>query len=221
MKPWKTIETAPTGEGILSLLQRGDDDFLIKLDNYVLMNSRLSLSERVLARSACRSLDRGNPSVLVGGLGMGCTLRAALDALPATARVVVAELNPVVVRWCGGPLRELTSGAVDDPRVKVEIADVAHLISRAATGKQKFDAIILDLYQGTHEANSDPEHPFYGRAALRLTRQALSPGGVFAAWTEDRDVRFESRLASAGFRLEEPKRASSGPRHVVYLGFRL
>lgn len=220
MTPWETIEAATTEDGEMTLLRRGEDDFIIKMDNFVLMNSRLSLSERMLAESACRSLSGRTPSVLLGGLGMGCTLRAALDALPAAASVVVAELNPVVVRWCRGPLRDLTGGAVDDPRVKVEIADVADLIARAAVGARRHDAIVLDLYQGTQDANSDPAHPFYGLAALKRARAALTRGGVFAAWTEERDPRFEARLAAAGFRLEEPRRASSGPRHVVYLGFR-
>ena len=202
----------------MTLSQRGDGDFLIKLDHYILMNSQLSLSERLLAESACGLLGgAAEPRVLLGGLGMGCTLRAALDALPAGARVVVAELNPVVVRWCRGPLRGLTDGAVDDPRVEVEIADVAEVIARGS-GKGKFDAIVLDLYQGTHDANTDPDDPFYGRAALERARLALVKGGVFAAWTEERDVGFEARFKAAVFILEEPRRARSGPGHVVYLG---
>ena len=219
MRPWKTIDSAATDEGTISLLQRAEDDFIIKLDTIILMNSRLSLSERVLAESACGSLRRRDARVLIGGLGMACTLRAALDALSPRARVVVAELNPVIERWCRGPLRALTGGAVDDPRVTVQITDVARVITEAAGGPG-FDAIILDLYQGTHDANSDPEHPFYGRAALERARAALRRGGVFAAWTEERDVGFEARLAAAGFCVQEPRRASSGPRHVVYLGLK-
>ncbi len=217
MRPWETIETRATADGTMTLLRRGADDYLIKLDEIILMNSRLSLSERLLAESACERLRGDSPRVLLGGLGMGCTLRAALDALPARARVVVAELNPVVARWCRGPLRELTAGAVDDPRVTVKIADVADEIA----GARGLDAVILDLYQGTHDANTDADHPFYGLRALKRARDALNRGGVFAAWTEERDRGFEARLGKAGFSLAEPRRARSGPRHVVYLGYGL
>ena len=217
MKPWETIESRATADGTMTLLRRGDDDFLIKLDEIILMNSRLSLSERLLAEAACGQLRGDAPRVLLGGLGMGCTLRAALDALPAGARVTVAELNPVVVRWCRGPLRDLTTGAVDDPRVTVKVADVAREIGSA----RSLDAVILDLYQGTHDANTDNHHPFYGLRALERAHDALKRGGVFAAWTEERDRGFEARLVKAGFSRVEHRRARSGPRHIVYLGHRL
>ena len=217
MIPWRTIEQVSTDEGTMTLLSRGAGDFLIKLDDYVLMNSRLSLSEQLLARKACELLSAPAPSVLLGGLGMGCTLRAALDTLPRGARVVVAELNEVVLRWCRGPLHDLTGGAVDDPRVQVQLCDVALKIRQASSPHGRHDAIILDLYHGTHDANSEPDHPFYGRAALQRVRRALSRDGVFAAWTEERDVGFERRLEAAGFTLESPLLARGGPRHVVYL----
>ena len=115
-QPWKTIESVSTVEGILELRQRGERDFLIMIGPQVLMNSLANRSEVVLGQLGCGHLKESeSPRVLVGGLGMGFTLRAVLDTLPATARVVVAELNPTVVEWCRGPLAGLTHGAVDDP----------------------------------------------------------------------------------------------------------
>src|SRR5512144_1092478 len=135
-QPWKTLDRLETTDGILELRQRGERDFLILINGRVLMNSGASRSEISLGRDACRLIaDRPRSRVLIGGLGMGLTLRAALDVLPATAAVVVAELNPVVIRWCRGPLAPLTGQAIDDPRVSVVAGDVADVI--AATAKDK------------------------------------------------------------------------------------
>jgi len=149
--PWKTIESVPTESGPLELRQRGERDFLITIDGRVLMNSLASRSEEALGQLACAHLrDSVQPLVLLGGLGMGFTLKAVLDTLPATARVEVAELNPVVVAWCRGPLATLTDHAVSDVRVQLDTCDVTRPIRRYATGDalDKFDAIILDLYTG-------------------------------------------------------------------------
>jgi spermidine synthase len=150
---------------------------------------------------------------------MGFTLRAALDTLPPDAEVTVAELEPVVVRWCRGPLAELSSRAVDDPRVRVAIGDVADLVGRAAKagGAARYDAILLDLYEGPRESSGGASDPFFGRRALATTRRALTRGGVFAVWSEDPDAPFERRLAAAGFEVERLRPKSGGPRHVVYL----
>lgn len=219
MRPWKTLDTVPTDEGRLELRQRGEEEFHILVAGRVLMASAAHLSEAELATAACeRVADRARPRVLIGGLGMGYTLRAALDALPPAARVVVAELNPVVVRWCRGPLAELTGRAVEDPRVTVEVADVAERIRRAAAGgAERFDAIVLDLYEGPREAYGGAADPFFGDRAVATTRRALTPGGVFAVWSEDPDAAFERRLATHGFRVERRRPRSGGPRHVVYL----
>jgi len=150
--------------------------------------------------------------VLIGGLGMGFTLRAALDALPRRARVVVAEINQAVVRWCRGPLAGLTGNALEDPRASVVMEDVARVIERGG-----FDAIVLDLYEGPRQATQAAEDPFYGPQALRRTRESLTPGGVFAVWSEDPDPAFEKRLRTAGFVVERRKPGKGGPRHVVYL----
>lgn len=219
-RPWTTLDRVDTDEGPLELRRRGEDEYLITVAGRVLMASAAHRSEAVLAAAACQRLaGRAEPRVLIGGLGMGFTLRAALDALPPGARVTVAELNPVVVRWCEGPLAELTGRAFDDPRASVEIADVAELIRRAAQagGKACYDAVILDLYEGPRESSGGASDPFFGRRALATTRRALAPGGVFAVWSEDRDDPFERRLAAAGFKTERLRPKSGGPRHVVYL----
>jgi spermidine synthase len=161
--------------------------------------------------------DRPRPRVLIGGLGMGYTLRAALDALPRSARVVVAEIDPVIVRWCRGHLAGLTGSSLDDPRVRIEIADVAAVIAAATQGGEPFDAIVLDLYEGPREAQGGAADPLYGRRALERTRAALAPEGVFAVWSEDADAPFAARLATAGFEVERLRPGKGGPRHVVYL----
>ncbi len=145
--PWRTLDSIDTDEGLLDLRQRGETDFLITIHGRVLMNASANMSEIALAQLACVSLKtKKKPRVLIGGLGMGFTLKAALDTLSVDAQVEVAELNPVIVKWCRGPLAHLTGGAVDDPRVTVVIDDVAAIIRSAARqGKDhRFDAIILD-----------------------------------------------------------------------------
>ncbi|MEJ2137450.1 MAG: hypothetical protein P8X86_19660, partial [Desulfofustis sp.] len=132
-RPWRIVDSIDTDEGLLDLRQRGETDFLITIDGRVLMNSTANMSEIVLAELACESLkNKKNPRVLVGGLGMGFTLKAAIDNLPADAEVVVAELNPIIVKWCRGPIAHYSGRAVDDPRVKVVIDDVAAIIRSAA-----------------------------------------------------------------------------------------
>jgi spermidine synthase len=158
--------------------------------------------------------------VLVGGLGLGFTLRAALDALPTDARVTVAELNEVVVRWCRGPLAVLTDHALEDPRVAVQVADVARVIATAAREHRVYDAILLDLYEGPHEATQGKNDPYYGAAALRTTRAALSGGGILAVWSEEPDKPFEKNLAQVGFQTDRRRAGKGGRRHVIYLARR-
>jgi spermidine synthase len=174
----------------------------------------------VLAELACESLkNKKNSRVLVGGLGMGFTLKAAIDNLPADAEVVVAELNPIVVKWCRGPIAHFTGGALDDPRVKVVIDNVASVIRYAAMrGKgNRFDAIILDLYEGPYEGGRGRGKYLYGDMALALSRSALKAGGVLAVWSEDPDKAFEKRLKAAGFSVNRQRPGRGGHRHVVYI----
>ncbi|HBG04057.1 MAG: spermidine synthase [Geobacteraceae bacterium GWC2_58_44] len=217
-QPWKVLDSVATDEGILELRQRGERDFLITVNSLVLMNSSLHRSEVALGELACGHLkQQAGPRVLVGGLGMAFTLRAVLDHLPASGSVVVAELNPVVLEWCRGPLASLTGSAATDPRVTVEIADVADLIRRSALERKCFDAIVLDLYKGPHAKSHKVEDPLYGSTAIEMTRAALKPDGVFAVWGENYDQAFDKRLGAAGFSVFSDRPGRGGLRHVVYL----
>lgn len=219
MKAWQTLAKVPLREGSLELRQRGDSEYLITIAGRVLMTSFARHSEESLSRLGCAPLaKRRSPRVLIGGLGMGFTLRAALDALPRTAEVVVAELTPEVVDWCRGPLSHLTRAAIDDPRVRVEIGDVSRLIATAAPCS--FDAILLDLYEGPHGATQRGSDPFYGRGALLRSFAALTPGGVFAVWSEDAEPPFAQRLADAGFAVSRHREGQGGRVHFVYIGER-
>lgn len=224
MKAWETVDAADTPEGRLELRRRGDDpddknaEVVITIGGRVLMNSALHLTEAAAAVEACRPLaaQTQRPRVLLGGLGMGYTLRAALDNLPRAARVVVAEIDPTIVRWCRGPLAPLTGRAIEDPRVTVMVHDVAAVIAQTARagGMARFDAIVLDLYEGPR---GDRGEAFYGRSALERTRSALNPGGIFSVWSEDADPAFEKRLRQVGFQVEVTRPGKGGPRHVVYV----
>lgn len=218
-RPWTVLDTADTPEGRLELRQRGPGDFLIVVGGRVLMSSTATHTERAVADLACRRLTGAAPRVLIGGLGMAFTLRAALDALPPGAAVTVVEMNPVVERWCRGPLAEMTGRPLDDPRTTLVLGDVAAVIA-ATPPAPPWDAIVLDLYEGPHAATQSREDPFYGPAALQRTRAALRPGGLFAVWSEDPDTAFEGRLGRAGFLAERVPPPPSGPRHVVYLARR-
>ncbi|MDF1555962.1 MAG: hypothetical protein P1P84_23005 [Deferrisomatales bacterium] len=216
--PWRTLDQVDTPEGVLELRRRGTRDFLITVGNRVLMNSANHRSEAALGALACRHLaGRPAPRVLVGGLGMGFTLRAVLDALPAAARVTVAELNPAVVGWCRGPLGEATAHAVADPRVTVALSDVATVIGGAVSGS-RFDAILLDLYQGPCDSDHPFTHPLYGRRAVDAAGVALRSGGVLAVWGEDHCPGFAKRLKAAGFVVQCARPGRGGYRHWVYLG---
>ncbi len=220
MIPWTHIDTAimPDGGGELRLKQRGSE-FSIMLGTIELMNSRLSGSEEQLARlSYERIRNHPRPHMLIGGLGMGFTLRAALAELPADARVTVGELVPAVVGWARGPMAEVFGGCLDDPRVTIREGDVGRLIQSAASA---YDAILLDVDNGpeglTRKANDD----LYTAAGLRAARRALRPNGVLAVWSSAPDAGFTRRLRDAGFVVEELKvRASTrggGARHVIWM----
>ncbi len=216
-RPFVLLESVDTPEGLLELRRRGDRDFMISIGGRVLMTSNLHESELAVAELGCAPIRaRAAPRVLIGGLGLGFTLRAALDVLPKTARVTVAELNEAVVRWCRGPAAALTGGAVSDPRVEVAIGDVADAIRAAAKGP-RLDAIVLDLYVGPDDARGGDAHPLYGRAILRSAFDALTAGGVYAVWSEEKSASFERRLRVSGFAVELVRPRGGGPRHAVYI----
>ncbi len=218
-RPWETIATVETAEGPLDLRRRGDKDFLITIRGRVLMTSAAHRSEDALAKLACAGLrNKPKARVLVSGLGMGFTLRAALDELGADAQVTVAELNEVVVDWCEGPLGALTGNAALDPRVSLEVVDVAEHLAELARnpGAPRYDAVVLDMYEGPH-TRVRPSDPLYGPAAVARTKKALSPGGVFAVWCEAASPAFERALRDAGFAYALEKAGKGARIHHVYL----
>lgn len=223
MQAWTTLDAVETDHGRLELRQRGERDFLITIAGRVLMTSAARESELALARLTCERLDRVRaPRVLVGGLGMGLTLRAALDALPPDARVLLVELEPRVVDWCRGPLAPVHGDALADPRVVVEVGDVAAAIARAAGGRaaDRFEAILLDLHEGPQAGARRRGEPFYGDGALGRARDALAPRGVLGIWSESPDAPFEKRLGRAGFAVTRQRAGRGGRRHVVYVATR-
>lgn len=218
-KAWETLDQLDTPDGLLELRRRDTDDFLICVAGRVLMNSRASGSEEELGVRACEGLEPG-ARVLVGGLGMGLTLRAVLDVMPAESEVTVAELHPIIAEWCRGPLAELTRRAVEDPRVRLEVGDVADRIRAAAAGETGFDAIVLDLFEGPHARTHADRDRMYGRQAIERTWQALARGGVLGVWAEAPERRFEARLAKQGFVVESLRPGRGGLRHWIVLARR-
>jgi len=220
MIPWVHIDTAaiPGGEGTLRLKRRGTE-FSIMLGDNELMNSRLSGSEQALATLCCERLSaRPAPKFLIGGLGMGFTLRAALEKLGPQAEVVVAELVPAVVAWARGPMSEVFRGSLDDPRVKVREADVGAVIAEA---RGAWDAILLDVDNGPNGLTRASNDGLYSTDGLRAALAALRPGGLLAVWSSGPDAAFTKRLKSAGFAVEEvgarARGKRGGARHVIWI----
>ncbi|HEX2763166.1 MAG TPA: hypothetical protein VHM92_04880 [Allosphingosinicella sp.] len=219
MIPRVLIDSGPVpGGGELRLIRRGAD-FWIMLGANALMSTRLRGSEEALATLACeRIARRPRPAMLIGGLGMGFTLRAALGALPPDARVVVSELVPAIVRWARGPMAQVHGASLDDPRVSVEERDVVDLIGEAKAG---YDAILLDVDNGPDGLSRESNNRLYDVAGLRAARAALRPGGLLAIWSAAPDPAFRRRLASAGYAVEEvavrAHAGRSGAKHVIWL----
>jgi spermidine synthase len=221
MLPWETLDSAPLpGGGSLRLKRRGTE-FSIMLGTNELMNSRLSGSEEALANLAAERLaDRKAPRILIGGLGMGFTLRAALARFEADALIEVAELVPQVVAWARGPMADLFAGCLDDPRVTLTTDDVARSIAQAPA---RYDAILLDVDNGPQGLTIAENDALYGEAGLARCRSALAPGGLLAVWSQGPDPAFARRLSGAGYAVEEVGvRAGRGrgKRHVVWLARR-
>ena len=209
------VPGAADGEDELRLYRRGSD-FVIGLGRNELMNSRVGGSEEALAVEAIRRLrPRPAPRILIGGYGMGFTLRAALEALRDDARVMVAELVPEIIDWARGPMAALTAGYLDDARVELVEGDVAASIADGG-----WDAVLLDVDNGPDGLTRAGNDRLYSSAGLAATRRALAPGGVLAVWSAAPDPRFVKRLAQAGFAVEElavrARANGKGPRHVIW-----
>jgi spermidine synthase len=221
--PRELIDTArvPGGDEELRLFRRGKD-FMIVLDRNELMNSRMSGSEEALAEMTLERLAGDAPRVLIGGYGMGFTLRAALARTGADAVLVVVELVPKIVEWARGPMAELTAECLDDPRVRLMEGDVAASIGAA---REEYDAILLDVDNGPDGLTRLANDRLYTMTGLGTALRALKPGGVLAVWSAGPDQRFSRRMRDAGFEVEEVAvRARSngkGPRHVIWFGRKL
>lgn len=218
MKPRQLIATAAVPGGEQLRLFRRDDDFMIVLGNNELMNSRMSGSEIALAELTCaRISNRAEPHVLIGGYGMGFTLRAALGSLPHGASVTVAELVPEVMGWARGPMAELTERCLNDPRVTVIEEDVAAVIGRSCSN---YDAILLDVDNGPEGLTRAQNDQLYSGSGLAALKAALKPGGILAVWSAAPDAAFTRRLKTSGFavdRIEARARTNGkGPRHTIW-----
>jgi spermidine synthase len=232
MVPRILIDTAQVpGGGEMRLFQRGDD-FSITLGANELMNSRLSGSEEALATLVCDRLgvrDRLGvapaPRLLIGGLGMGFTLRAALGRVGPDAAVTVAELVPAVVAWARGPMAAIFAGSLEDRRVTVAEEDVVALIAGTGAGARgAWDAILLDVDNGPDGLTRRGNNRLYSATGLDAARSALRPDGMLAVWSAAPDAKFVRRLETAGFAVEEvvvKARGGRGARHVIWLAKRL
>jgi spermidine synthase len=219
MIPWEQIDIAgvPGADVELRLMRRGAE-FSMKLGQNELMSSRLSGSEQALATLTCRRIEAvRRPHLLIGGLGMGFTLRAALAVLGSEARVLVAELVPAVIAWAKGPLVDIFGDSLDDPRASIREADVIEVIQSHVSA---FDAILLDVDNGPEGLIRKANDALYDLKGLRAIRRSLRPGGVLAVWSSGPNPSFFKRLGAAGFDVNEVAvRATtkrSGARHVIW-----
>ncbi|HUT40558.1 MAG TPA: hypothetical protein VM011_04380 [Gammaproteobacteria bacterium] len=224
MTPWNLLDSAqvPGNGGELRLYQR-DDEFSIRIAGRgELMNSRAHGSEDALAELACARLgDTLKPRLLIGGLGMGFTLAAALRHVGDQAEVVVAELVPAVVEWNGGPLGEGAGHPLRDPRVSVHAGDIARIL---ADGRQAFDAILLDVDNGPEGLTRKENDWLYGEDGLNAAYATLCPQGVLAVWSAGPDPAFQQRLRKVGFEVDEVRvraHGSKGARYIIWFARRV
>jgi spermidine synthase len=227
MKPFELLAQAHSPDGTVLHLKRRGDEYVILAGGRHLISSRTHASEESLAAYGCRNAATlPQPTVLIGGLGMGYTLRAALDLLPARAKIIVAELIPEIVDWNRGPLAHLAANPLTDPRVCIEIADVAALLTRSVRATRapqpspKFDAILLDVDNGPASFTDSANAALYSAQGIAAAHESLNPSGTLAVWSSHEDRQFADRLRSAKFSvLIEHTRAhaNKGPRHTIYL----
>jgi spermidine synthase len=223
MIPWLQIDTTrvPDSDVELRLMRRGAE-FSMMLGQNELMNSRLSGSEEALATLACKRIEAvQRPHLLIGGLGMGFTLRAALTVLGSHARITVAELVPAVVAWARGPMADLFGDSLSDSRASIVTADVIEVIQAQPSA---FDAILLDVDNGPEGLIRKANDALYNLKGLAKIHHALRPGGVLAVWSSGPNTSFTKRLRDAGFAVNEVGvRATtkrSGAHHVIWFATR-
>jgi spermidine synthase len=221
VKPWEVVDRAVAPDGTELVLARRGDEWVVRARGHVLMSSRAHGSEDALAALALERVERPR-AVLVGGLGLGFTLRAALDRLPPEARAVVAELVPALAAWNRGPLAALAGRPLDDPRVRLQLGDVR---ARIAEARGVYDAILLDVDNGPAALAHAGNRGLYADAGVRACRDALRAGGVLAVWSAGPDEAFRARLERSGLEVEQASVPARGPggggtRHVVFLARR-
>lgn len=216
MQPWETLDKTNLSDGGLMLLQRRGQEYAIVINGAGLMSSRNHVSARELSRLGCKGLKNPEPKVLIGGLGMGHTLRQALDVLPEKAVVTVAELVPKVVEWNQGILAPLADHPLDDPRSRVHNGDVDELLKPGAD----WDAVLLDVDNGPEALTWESNDKLYSMAGLKRIGKALRhPGGVLAVWSAAEDKKFETRMRQAGYLDVQTHRVrSQAAHHAVFLG---
>ena len=219
MKPLELIGETLTPNGIDMKLTRRSNEYIILANGKSLMSSRMHGSEEALATLACRRVrTMEQPCVLVGGLGMGFTLRATLDSLPSDAMVVVAELVPAVVEWNRGPLGPLAGHPLKDKRVRVDVGDVSVTLS---SSPGRFDVVLLDVDNGPAAFTDSDNARLYDNRGLAAVRAALKMGGVLAVWSARDDRKFEQRLRYGGFTVEvervRGRLKKGGPVHTIFL----
>jgi len=220
MKSLELLGQTVTPDGTDMKLTRRVNEYIILANGKSLMSSRMHGSEEALATFACRRARTiEQPCVLVGGLGMGFTLRATLDFLPRDATVVVAELVPAVVEWNRGPLGPLAGHPLKDKRVRVDIRDVAVTLG---SGPGRFDAVLLDVDNGPVALTSPDNARLYDDRGLAAAHAALKTGGVLAVWSAREDRKFEQRLRYVGFAVKvervRGRLKKGGPHHFIFLG---
>jgi|CXWL01.1.fsa_nt_gi spermidine synthase len=224
MKPTTILAQERTAEGATLVLSRRDTTYTLTVDGQELMSSRAHGSEEALARRTAAAIaDQPAPRVLIGGLGFGYTLRAALDSLPAAATVVLCEVFPALVTWNRSWLATLAGEPLADPRVSIVVADVRRLLK----GEPPFDAIILDVDNGPEALTLKSNEALYSLDGLARLGRALAPRGMLAVWSTAPAPAFEARLRQAGFAAWSERvparvgaKVTRGQRHTLFLARR-
>jgi spermidine synthase len=218
MKPWITAGEALSPDGTRLELVEHDGEYIIRADDLPLMSTRMHYSEVELARVVCNRLKPG-AKVMIGGLGLGYTLRSTLDLLPKNGKVVQVELVPEVIEWNQGPLGPFTNHPLKDPRTELVQDDVSEVIRNA---RNEYDSIMLDVDNGPSPLVDERNSWLYTDSGLQAIRKSLKNTGRVAIWSADDEPRFVARMKRNGFRAEKHKvqthKGKGGIRHVIFTG---